>query len=451
MMDNVKELTTPGGTSLATNPPLANAEAEARILGASTSCSDKSCTLDKQVAADIHKSMEGLNISAPPSGQISASEITKEGEAAPPPSTSPGNGGNSEAPRKNQGKRQREKRAAEKAGVAGEASGPAGTNANPHKNKKPWKDGKSKRNAKANLDAMPSTSTPKRKADFSNSLSKGRTKRPKPGGGNTTPAGTSRGTAGAATNKPTGGGSKSKGDRKETKERTSQSQSGASGNRKGNQKGSNAASNLNANKPSYGEVAKLSCAVVFHALDRPEGYSREESELVQDRLTKAVVDAQQAGNAILLRDPGGFRQMFRITPVNDKAKEWLKVNSPRILDGVWPGARFQVVEASALPKMVKATLFLRQDRNINAKNLLSLIKGNNDALHTDQWIIHNVGESKTSQRGELVVLSVPEEDRKILKPLGDVVHYGLNEVTLRFADSKRKASPQRTSQKRNKN
>lgn len=195
-------------------------------------------------------------------------------------------------------------------------------------------------------------------------------------------------------------------------------------------------------KRSYALVAREATDVVIFCITSPTGYTQEQSAIIGERLNNAVLAAQSAGVPLKLANPGGLRRMFKITPEDRLTRDWLKnyVESGK-LENAWDGARFTVREVADLSRRFKASLLIPDVSSQEPVQILALVKRTNPFLNTEGWDVHKYDHIKGPVTGNLIHVSLPEEDKKALEERNRTLYIGLHKVVVRFPDGKRKTAP----------
>lgn len=452
MMSNKNLCTTPSGNlASAGNPPSTNVEAETRILGVSTTCATRpSSDMDKRQSSDMDT--EGNDLST----TFNATLVLGGPEPPLPQATS--------SPQQSLTKNQKRRRRIWEAKQDGRAKTQDEAQADPSVPVKPSTSTKRGRldNTDSPLDGAKDTPQKRPKHSTSSQKQHGNReganmlKTPSEDAVGHTGSSVSTGPKGPKTlnrEQPQPGSSKSQigpkqhGARKNANLPKSQSakaegKTGAPKRKdpkRTNAKGPSGSKPKAPGKPTFSDVVKQSQGLVFNSLDKPEGYSSEELLLIQQKLEVAVQTAQSRGEIVRLKDPGRLKRMFKITPLDEDSEKWLRTNVNSILGSIWPRANFSLQKACDLPKMHKGKMLVPSQINQTAEQILSQIKGTNKLLCPDRWIVHVNKQMEGTLKGNLLILSVTDEDRAILEKLKNVVHLGLHEVKIVF--EKRRANP----------
>lgn len=166
---------------------------------------------------------------------------------------------------------------------------------------------------------------------------------------------------------------------------------------------------------------------------RPQRSSdKSYSQVAKDQLVMAILDRGNPDNSItpanwitvkrkimgmvgrVLKDnpgpyprceeAGWYRGRIKLMACADERSVMLLKHAIALLDGLWEGARIDVVPKSQIPRRPRAVARI-PDVPEKAEEILELLRGGNPEIPTDGWKIVRVSESKGSSREITVLLN----------------------------------------------
>ncbi|XP_051858072.1 uncharacterized protein LOC127565059 [Drosophila albomicans] len=194
----------------------------------------------------------------------------------------------------------------------------------------------------------------------------------------------------------------------------------------------NTDSNRTKQRATVAETARRHLAVALIDRGDPNGkMSAERWRLTHSKLVDALfVRMENVPDSPMptFEGTGWLNGVKILTCKDDPTLQWLQATVPK-LDGLWEGAKLDVVDRNNIPSMPKAKVLF--PIVVQGERALQLLKKQNPAIPTSDWSVLKVNEPLPSG-GQHVIIQINKEAEDLLYKRNGKMAWGLGSVYLRL-------------------